>query len=67
MKGTNSEEEIREALSVFDKHGNGCLGATELCHVVTNLGEKLTDQGVDDMIREADMDGDDQVNYEEFL
>lgn len=33
-------------------------------HVMTNLGEKLTDEEVDEMIREADIDGDGQVNYE---
>ena len=38
--------------------------AAELRHVMTNLGEKLTDEEVDEMIREADVDGDGQVNYE---
>ena len=64
MKDTDSEEEIREAFRVFDKDGNGFISAAELRHVMTNLGEKLTDEEVDEMIREADIDGDGQVNYE---
>ena len=36
-------------------------------HVMTNLGDKLNDEEVDEMIREADIDGDGQVNYEEFV
>ncbi|KAL1783647.1 calmodulin [Sigmodon hispidus] len=61
MKDTDSEEEIREAFHVFDKDGNGCISASELRHVMTNLGEKLTDEEVDEMIREADIDGDGQL------
>ena len=64
MKDTDSEEEIKEAFRVFDKDGNGFISAAELRHVMTNLGEKLTDEEVDEMIREADIDGDGQVNYE---
>lgn len=30
---------------------------------MTNLGEKLTQQEADDMLKEADMDGDGMVNY----
>ena len=50
---------------VFDRDGNGFISAAELRHVMTNLGEKLTDEEVDEMIREADVDGDGQINYEE--
>ena len=31
---------------------------------MANLGEKLTDDEVGEMIREADQDGDGQVNYQ---
>ncbi|KII85394.1 hypothetical protein PLICRDRAFT_31633 [Plicaturopsis crispa FD-325 SS-3] len=64
MRDTDSEEEIKEAFKVFDKDGNGYISAAELRHVMTNLGEKLTDNEVDEMIREADVDGDGQINYE---
>ena len=64
MKDTDSEEEIRESFRVFDKNGNGFISAAELRHVMRNLGEKLTDEEVEEMIREADVDGDGRVNYE---
>lgn len=67
MKDTDSEEELKEAFSVFDKNGDGFISANELRHVMTNLGEKLTDEEVEDMIKEADLDGDGLVNYEEFV
>ena len=51
-------------LSKCCEHMDTC---SQLRHVMTNLGEKLTDEEVDEMIREADVDGDGQVNYEEFV
>lgn len=35
--------------------------------MMINLGEKLTDEELDQMIREADLDGDGQVDYDEFV
>ncbi|XP_023575556.1 calmodulin-like protein 3 [Octodon degus] len=67
MKDTDSEEEIREAFRVFDKDGNGYVSVAELRHVMTRLGEKLSDVEVEEMIQTADLDGDGQVNYEEFV
>ncbi|CAF1141127.1 unnamed protein product [Rotaria sordida] len=57
MKDTDSEEEIREAFRVFDKDGHGFISAAELRHVMTNLGEKLTDEEVDEIIRETHIHG----------
>lgn len=49
---------------VFDKNNDGMISSKELRHVMTNLGEKLSEEEVDDMIKEADLDGDGMVNYE---
>jgi calmodulin len=63
MKDTDSEAEIREAFLPFDHNGSGYISAEQLRHVMTNLGEKLTDDEINEMIREADTDGDGRVNY----
>ena len=60
-------KQVDELWAMFDKDGNGFISAAELRHIMTNLGEKLTDEEVDEMIREADIDGDGQINYEEFV
>ena len=63
MKGADGEDELKEAFRVFDKNNDGLISSSELRHVMTNLGEKLSQEEVDDMIKEADLDGDGQVNY----
>jgi calmodulin len=67
MKDTDSEEEIREAFKVFDRDNNGFISAAELRHVMTSIGEKLTDDEVDEMIREADQDGDGRIDCRTHL
>ena len=51
----------------FDKDGNGYITALELSSVMNSLGEKLTEEEVEEMIREADIDGDGQIDYDEFV
>ena len=34
---------------------------------MTNMGEKMTDAEVEDMIREADSNGDGVIDYQEFV
>merc|ERR1719331_1369559 len=38
----------------------------QLRHVLINIGEQVTDEEVDEMIRMCDKDGDGQVSFEEF-
>merc|ERR1711971_62500 len=62
-----SEKEIYDAFRVFDKDGNGFISPAELRYVMSKMGQVITDDEVDQMIQEADLDGDGQVNYREFV
>jgi hypothetical protein len=67
MKDTDCEEELVDAFRVFDRDGSGLINADELRHVMTNLGEKITDEELAEMLGEADVDDDGKVDYEEFV
>lgn len=66
-KETDTEEEVINAFRVFDKEGNDTISSSELRHIMTTIGDKLTDEEVEEMIREADVDGDGYINYVEFV
>lgn len=66
-KEVKIEEQLRKAFKVFDKNGDGLISAKELKEVMMNLGEKMSEDEVIDMIAEADLDGDGVIDYEEFI
>ncbi|XP_035705241.1 calmodulin-A isoform X3 [Folsomia candida] len=67
MKDAESEGELIEAFKVFDKNNDGLISGSELRHVMTSLGEKLSDEEVEDMLKETDLDEDGNVNYVNFV
>lgn len=66
MKDTDSAAEIAEAFKVFDRNGDGKISVAELQHVLTSIGEKLTDDEVKQMIKEADTNNDGEIDIQEF-
>merc|ERR1711997_111608 len=66
QESENAEDEVREAFQVFDGDGNGFINRQELACVMGNLGETLTQEEIQGMIDQADIDGDGCINYEEF-
>jgi calmodulin len=67
MRDADTEEELIEAFKVFDRDGNGLISGNELQHVMNSLGENISQDEVEEMIKEADLDGDGYINYEEFV
>ena len=66
VKDQDTEADLVDAFGVFDSDHNGYISATELRNVMTTLGEKMSDEEVDDMLKEADLDNDGLINYAEF-
>ena len=62
-----SMEDAKQAFREFDLDKNGYVGAAEISHILASLGEKVTDDEVDEMILMADLDGDGQVSFDEFF
>ncbi|KAB0400049.1 hypothetical protein E2I00_003615 [Balaenoptera physalus] len=67
MAEKDTKEEILKAFRLFDDDETGKISFQNLKRVATELGENLTDEELQEMIDEADQDGDGEVNEEEFL
>ena len=59
--------EIREAFCVFDKDGDGCISVTEMKNVMHTLGQSPSETEIQNMISQADADGNGVVDFPEFL
>ncbi|RKP17473.1 centrin [Rozella allomycis CSF55] len=64
---TAKMEEILKAFRLFDDDNTGKISFKNLKRVAKELGENLTDEEIQEMIDEADKDGDGEINEEEFL
>eukprot|EP01012_Entosiphon_sulcatum_P041095 TRINITY_DN54888_c0_g1_i1.p1 TRINITY_DN54888_c0_g1~~TRINITY_DN54888_c0_g1_i1.p1 ORF type:complete len:153 (+),score=32.74 TRINITY_DN54888_c0_g1_i1:58-516(+) len=60
------EAELDEAFRLYDVNRDGLISPWELRHVMTSLGERMTDEDIQEMMHEADLDGDGYLNFDEF-
>ena len=67
LKEEDPQEESMQAFRVFDKNSTGYIGHAELKHVLTHLGEDLTDDQIEEMIAEAAVEDPLRLNFEEFF
>lgn len=61
------EDEVKEAFAAFDKDKDGKITAQELIHIMKNIGEPLPQADIDEMIEEADINKDGNIDYADFV
>ena len=64
---TLSLQDVRDAFIVFDKDRSGFIEVDELQDLMMNLGEKLTREEVQAMMKLADINKDGKIDYHEFV
>ena len=66
-KDVDTKEEVLNAFKFFDKEGNGLININDLKYIMINVSKNLSEAEIDDMLKEADLDMDGFINYEEFI
>lgn len=60
-------EEYRKAFSLFDKDKSGKISLRDMRLLARQIGEKVSDEVLIEMIDEFDEDGDGEIDEREFL
>lgn len=65
-QSTDTSDDFIEGLRHFDKDGNGFITSAELRHLLTTLGEKLSDEEAEQLLAGHE-DSKGNINYENFV
>ena len=66
MKQIDTEEELVEAFKIFDRDQDGYLKFNDIREIFKILGENVEDEKIEKLIKLADKDNDQTINYTEF-
>eukprot|EP00075_Anas_platyrhynchos_P018547 XP_027307800.1 myosin regulatory light polypeptide 9 isoform X4 [Anas platyrhynchos] len=66
LNGTDPEDVIRNAFACFDEEATGVIQEDYLRELLTTMGDRFTDEEVDELYREAPIDKKGNFNYIEF-
>ena len=67
MNENEPDEELVEVFNIFDKNNDKKIDAEDLKIIFQELGEDVSDEDCRMMIEEHDIDGDNELSFEEFV
>lgn len=62
----HDEMELLQCFQAFDKNGDNRISQQELAEVMISLGERLSSHDLQAMMKEADINRDGYIDFEEF-
>eukprot|EP00808_Paulinella_micropora_P010527 g46131.t1 len=63
----DKKPDLMASFEVFDTAKTGKISVGEFKHIVTNLGEKMTEEQADKLVKDADPSGSGFVDYSAFI
>ena len=66
-KNSMSTDDIINAFEIFDKNHDGTISINEFKHILMDLGQKFSEDEVNEIITEIDLDNNGKINYIEFV
>ena len=66
LNGTDPEDVINNAFACFDEDGNGKVHEELLKEALTTMGDRFTEDQVDDVLRDAPIDKDGYLDFTKF-
>ena len=67
MVETVNEEELIQMFKIFDKNETGQIFANEFKHILTTIGDRLSKEEADEMLKIADPNGDGIIEYHDLI
>merc|ERR1712130_718264 len=67
LNGTDPEDVIKNAFKCFDEEGKKSINGDYLKRLLTTMGDRFTEDQVDDMFREAPIDQGGDFDYNAFV
>jgi len=66
-KNSMSTDDIINAFEIFDKNHDGTISINEFKHILMDLGQKFSEDEVNEIITEIDLDNNGKINYRDFV
>lgn len=64
---TGKIDDFIKAFQVFDKENTGRVTIGDIRYMLTGLGEKLSDEEVDELLKGVEADADGSIDYKKFM